>query len=380
MIPERHLQDISMYVHVPFCRRRCNYCDFFSTTYDGDAADKYVEAVSREISFRSGGRRFETIYIGGGTPSCLSTRQLGALLLAIRNSAQLTWDCEFTMEVNPESVDSERLSVAKEFGVNRISMGVQTFDPDLLSLLGRVHTAEEAGRAVRLTRDAGFGNLNLDLIFGIPGETAKQWENDLSLAAAAAPEHISTYCLSIERGTGISQMVLEGSINPLPEDKLREMMETAMERLSREGYAQYEISNYAKAGMRCRHNIKCWRNEEYVGVGPSAVTFIGGTRGQNVRNLRRYVSISDWRTAPHEYEERLDAESRARETLFLGLRMRDGVDLANFESKTGYDALGLCGEEIERFCDLGLMELAEGRVRLTDRGVYVADAIFSEIV
>jgi len=378
--PAHESQTLSLYVHVPFCTSRCSYCDFFSTVYESESTDKYLDAVSRELDVKSANRLFGTVYIGGGTPSCLEPKQLAVLLSTIIDSVKLAEDAEFTMEVNPDTVDRRRLSVAIEYGVNRISMGIQTFHARLLSLLSRRHTAEQAQRAVKLVRKMGIANLSLDLIFGIPGESIADWEADLSSAAACAPEHVSTYCLGFEENTLLKRMVCEGKLAPLSQDTLRQMMKTANSRLCAEGYERYEISNYARPGFSCKHNIKYWQNAEYVGVGPSAVTFVAGVRSQNVSDLPKYFSILDWRAAPHEYEERLDAEKRARETLFLGLRMREGVDLTGFRLKTGCDVLELCGEEIARFSGLGLVEFSDGRIRLTDEGVYVADSVFAELV
>jgi len=371
---------LSLYVHVPFCRSRCSYCDFYSTVYQHENAEKYIGAISRELAFRSSDRLFETVYIGGGTPSCMGPEQLESLLSAVRDSVDLAKDAEFTMEANPDTVDEGRLSIAMEYGVNRISLGVQSFHNEQLSLLGRRHSASQAERAIELTKGSGIRNLGVDLMFGIPGETVADWEADLVSAARCEPEHISTYCLSFEENTRLHQMLLEGIVAAPSQEILRQMMKSAMCLLPAEGYTQYEISNYAKPGFSCRHNVRYWQNAEFVGVGPSAVTYVGGTRRQNVKDLHAYLSIADWQASPYEYVERLDDEKRARETLFLGLRMREGVEMADFRSRTGYDIVELCGEAIARFTDLGLMKQSEGRLRLTSEGIYVADSVFSELV
>ncbi len=371
---------MSLYIHVPFCRSRCNYCDFISSTYDPDTAAAFINAVTEELRAKASGKSFQTVYVGGGTPTCLEREKLERLIATIDTCCDVADECEVTMESNPDSIDPYLLYLIRSYRPNRLSIGVQSFQDKFLTTLGRRHTVEQSYRAIELARDAGFQCVGIDLIYGVPGEKTADWEDDITTACRCRPEHISAYCLSYEQGTKMEQMAASGMVRPLPEETLREMMELAIIRLTEAGYIHYEISNYARPGFACRHNIRYWENKPYVGVGPSAVSFVDGVRSQNVTGIEEYISMVRAGQSPVGFTEILTSKKRARETLILGLRMRDGIEVEEFQRRTGFDVMELCGKELSQFQKLGFVELAEGWLRLTHAGVFVADSILSELV
>ena len=394
----------ALYVHVPFCRAKCSYCDFAREVRHADRVSLYLAALAIELGSRCaesprGGavtktlnrqsspdasgvyRQSRTVYIGGGTPTSLTEAELDRLLDILARHVDLKSAEEFTVEANPGTLTVGKLSLLRTRGVNRLSLGVQSFQPRLLKLLGRIHTAGEARASVELARAAGFDNLSLDLMHGLPTGSRQELECDLDAALALAPEHLSAYGLTYEEGTPLALAVARGDIAKLSAEEETAQYTLVMERLEAGGLPQYEISNYARPGRQSRHNLAYWRNEPYLGFGPSAASYLDGERSVNERELDAYCAAIAARGQAVASRERLDPEKRAREALILELRLRAGVDAAEFRARWGWDFQAACAAELARFRAQGLMEFTpEQRWRLTARALPVADTVLSEFV
>jgi oxygen-independent coproporphyrinogen-3 oxidase len=368
------MKTVSLYIHVPFCLRKCAYCDFTSVVYEREMAARYVAALEKEMAQRAGEFRPETIFIGGGTPTAISAQELRTLLGAIRRHFPMDDVREFTVEANPATVDEEKARVLLEGGVNRISMGAQSFDDGLLNVLGRVHSAKDAEATYALLRKAGFGNISLDLIFSIPGETLEKWRADLRRARDMGPEHISAYCLTYEPETPLGRDVLKGRVTPLAEDAEAEMYLKAVEFLPVHGYEQYEISNFAKRGYECRHNIAYWLNRNSLGLGVAAFSYIDGTRSANSRDIAEYIAGVEAGTAA-VFQETLGKEEAAREAATLGLRMRAGLERGDFLRRTGVELGSLINDEIRALIAEGFLEDDGKALRVSKKGLPVTDYI-----
>jgi len=368
------------YIHVPFCVSKCYYCDFNS--YPGlDAMfQSYTDAVRKEISGTGLETRAATLYIGGGTPTVLSAQQVSALVEAVRIRLALAGDAEATIEANPATIGQAELEALITAGINRISFGVQSFDDHLLKRIGRRHTAADARQAVIDGRLVGFKNISLDLIYALPGQSVEGWGETLQQAISLAPEHISLYELTIEEGTPFSELLAQGSLE-LPEEELQiDMYAGAESALEAAGYERYEISNFAMPGFRCRHNQFYWRNDEYYGFGAGAVSYIDGRRARNVKSPAEYIErVRETGSAVGSVEE-LSPERRLGETMMLGLRMAEGVDCAEIETRFGVDPRRFYEAEIDRLLGQRLVEFCDTRLRLTRRGVLLANEAMAEFV
>lgn len=370
----------ALYVHVPFCIRRCAYCDFATAPYDAGSADRYLRRLELELERVPRGAPLDTIYFGGGTPTALSEAELASLLAAVRErtgGAKSEWTCE----ANPESVTVEKARLLRDAGVDRVSLGAQSFDPRVLAALGREHAPEHVFRALEILRDAGFERLTLDLMFAAPGETVEQLRSDLKQLAALDLEHVSAYCLSYEPGTPLTKMRATGRVTPESDEVELRHFRLVRERLAAAGLAHYEISNFARPGRESRHNLVYWRGEEYFGIGLGAGSYEQGTRRSNTRRLDEY--LSDWGGSPyppHEAET-LAPAAKARERVILGLRLRRGIDAPAWRATTGFTLDEIYpGRELERLADQGLLERSGDSLRLTERGLELADEVFVELV
>lgn len=378
---------VGVYLHIPFCRSRCSYCDFATDVYrSNDAVDRYVNALCAEIrggaahlgehdGIRSdaAGRIIDTVYFGGGTPSLLEPEQVENILTSIFSVFSVASGAEITMEMNPATVTLESLAAYRELGVNRASFGVQTFDDRALKLLARGHDANDARETFRMLRDAGFDNINFDLIAGLPSQTLEDWEKNLDEAISMSPEHLSLYLLEIHGGTPLAEQVRSGR-QPLPdEDLAAAMYEMMLDKLAAAGYEQYEISNFSKAGFASRHNSKYWTMEPVFGFGVSAHSFDGTERYSNDRDTSRYVTSIE--KAGSAEIERIGVDL-ASETVFLGLRLTDGIDLASYRVRFGTDLADRCAD-LE---DKGLVHISDGRLRLTRKGMLFSNEVFAEFV
>ena len=376
---------IGLYIHVPFCIRKCLYCDFTSYPVSGPAVADYLGSLVKEINLYGAAlgdeeKSISSLFFGGGTPTCLPAGALKMILDELRYSFSLMEGCEITVEANPGTVDAAGLETLLKAGVNRLSLGVQSFNDGLLGVLGRIHSTAQALEAVRLARASGFANLNLDFIFGIPGQTLSDWQETLAQAAALYPEHIAAYGLQLEEGTTLAQGVGRGEICACPEDLELMMYRHAVEYLDNCGYKHYEISNFARPGRECAHNLVYWLNNLYLGLGPAAHSFIGGERFSNVPALDRYSEQLSGGEYPVEARERLTVEDEMAETMFLGLRLTAGVDLNLFHRRFGRRAEDVYRREIEGILKNGLVEINGGFLRLSSKGLPLANVVFREFV
>ncbi len=376
---------ISLYIHVPFCIRKCRYCDFVSYTYDPEAARRYRVALLREMALyherlAPQERQLKTIFIGGGTPTCLPEEDLAAILEGCSRYFQWLSGVEVTVEANPGTVDLQKLRTLRSAGVNRLSLGVQSSSAPLLKLLGRLHDFNQAVEAVHLARRAGFDNLNLDLIFAIPGQTLADWQGCLEKILDLQPEHISAYSLQIEENTPLARAVAEDGVIPCDEETELAMYRGVINMLTARGFEHYEISNFARPGYRCQHNLTYWYNRPYLGLGPAAHSCLGDERFYNVSSLEEYESCLLAGELPVAGCEKLSRSTMMAETVFLGLRLIEGLDLEKFAARFGENIEEVFGAQIKRLCSLGLVEIRSGRLRLTSRGLPLANTVFREFV
>ncbi|MGC8669337.1 MAG: radical SAM family heme chaperone HemW [Chthonomonadales bacterium] len=375
------MEPISLYVHVPFCERRCAYCDFNTFAGLGRLTDAYVKAASSQIE-RSPerGRKVDTIFFGGGTPTFLAPLQLAKIMEAVRRNFAVEDGAEITSEANPGSGDGQRFAAMRRMGFNRISIGVQSFNDALLRKLGRIHTAEEARTAFHGARQAGFANVNLDLMFGLPAQSFQDWCATLEQAVCLGPEHLSVYALTIEPGTPFHKAAALGKLD-LPDEQLQnDMYEWAIERLERAGYEHYEISNFALPGFRCRHNLNYWHNGEYLGFGPGAVSYLKGRRWKTEPDLTRYITKLAMGEDTATEQECLPPLQALGETLMVGIRLMDGVDLDALGRRFECDAHRILGDALFELERAGLVERSAGRVHLTRRGLLFADDVACALV
>ncbi len=367
-----------IYLHIPFCKSRCSYCDFATDVYrEGDVVDRYVTALCREIAGGSTEGAVDTIYLGGGTPSLLTPDQLDRLINTVSKTFTVAPDAEITMEMNPATVTQATLADYRQLGVNRASFGVQTFDDRSLRLLARGHDANDARQTFRLLRNAGFDNISFDLIAGLPGQTLADWQRNLNEAITMSPEHLSLYLLEIHEGTPLATQVQSGR-QPKPDDELAaEMYELMLDKLAAEGYVQYEISNFSRPGRESRHNSKYWTLDPVLGFGVSAHSFDGQQRFANERDTARYVQLIEASGSAEVMREDIDLAS---EFIFLGLRMEGGVDLADHECRFGSDLFDERVDAIASIVEAGLMQIANGRMQLTRKGKLFSNEVFAVFV
>lgn len=367
---------LGLYIHVPFCRRKCDYCDFYSLANSEDRMRDYLRALLlnlEELAPRAEGYVLDTIYLGGGTPSILPEDGLKQLFKAIQKEYHVAKDCEITVEVNPDSVTPSLLKTLRHAGVNRISMGVQSANDQELSLLNRLHTFEQAEQAVHLIRKAGIRNLNLDLIYGLPGQSMEAWQASVEAVLALEPEHISMYALTLEEGTPLWQRQEE--LELVSSDDQADEYLWAVERLAQMGYAQYEVSNFAKEGYRSRHNLKYWMGEEYVGVGPSAHSDFGGRRYSYVRDLEGYISGMLTGGVIVDHSELIPPEERGYEYLMLRMRTIEGIDGGEYGRLFRMNFTPL-EKKLELFRDSGwVVREDNGRWRFTPAGFLVSNQL-----
>jgi len=375
-----------LYVHVPFCVRKCGYCDFYSIPQPKDRAapdaSRFMRALEREAALVvPTAWRAETVFVGGGTPTELSLEDFERLLALVKTRVDPARLLEWTVESNPGTLTREKARAMRAAGVTRVSMGVQSLDQENLAFLGRIHSAEEALSSYRLLRDEGFDNINLDFIFGIPGSNIERLSRDLDRVAAEAPDHISCYCLIFEEGTPLFKLRQTGAVREVDDEEELRQFALVRERLAFHGYRQYEISNYARPGRECLHNMLYWGPGSYYGLGPSACGHVGAARTQNVRDLGAYCdALLEHDRLPRAYEERLEPESWAREALVMGLRRIEGVSRSRFQTETGFDLGALLGPKLQHHKEIGMLEDDGDRVRLTEKGLFVSDGVFADLV
>lgn len=370
----------SLYVHVPFCAKKCGYCAFYSEASEGQITGRYVEALIRELEWVAGDCSLETVFFGGGTPSLLSLRHWGAILGALERHG-LSGAAEWTVECNPATVSADKARLLRDHGVNRISMGVQTLDEGLLERLGRVHTRDMVFRSYDILRAAGFENINLDLMFAIPGQTLKVWDATLDEIFAMGSEHLSCYEVIYEEDTPLYSQLQAGEFD-VDESLACGMYDRLLDRAAERGFRQYEVANFARnrqgdgpedPSLACRHNINYWRGGSFHGLGPSAVSLVDGERRANGANTLRYCEQVSSGEQPVAWTERLSPLGRAGEVAAFGLRMNDGWPFEEFHAVTGFDLREGWSEEMDRLQGLEYGVVEGGRFHLTGQGLRYAD-------
>ncbi|MCD6410321.1 radical SAM family heme chaperone HemW [bacterium] len=375
---------LALYLHIPFCLKKCNYCDFVSFPYRRDRLKKYISCLASEISLSSeklgiNGCKVGAIYLGGGTPSLLQPEDLAEIIRAIKNNFDINEPCEFTMEVNPETVQYNKFKEFKDLGVNRVSLGAQSFNDKTLKILGRVHNSRQIYIAYETLRKAGFENINLDLMFALPGENLLDTEYSLREAINLRPGHISYYSLTIEKGTEFYEK--RNSLK-LPDDDLDyEEYSKGIEILENSGYTHYEISNFAKPGFESKHNKIYWKNLPYIGFGVSAASYLRRGRFQNTSSLYEYCDKINQNILPVSYSEHLTAKFAKAEHLILNLRLlKDGVDKNLYYIRFGTLPEFDFYETIEKLKSLHLIKVEPGKILLSRKGVFIANSVFTEFL
>lgn len=390
--------ELELYIHIPFCVKKCAYCDFLSGPASTGRIDEYVQALAAEVhSYKNMAEKYEvsTIFLGGGTPSILSGEQTRFIMNVVNEVFTIRKEAEVTIEANPGTVTKEKLKEYKGAGINRISFGLQSANNDELRMLGRIHTFEQFLESYELARKEGFSNINVDLISAIPKQTPESWAMSLQRVIDLNPEHISAYSLIVEEGTPFALMYGEGGTEEkeLPsEEEERYMYQRTEEMLDKAGYCHYEISNYAKKGYECRHNIGYWERKEYLGLGLGASSFLkvkesdvspGGTmdvRFNNTSIMEEYLAEGDKPDAIRRNIEQLTIHEQMEEFIFLGLRKIEGISESDFCRQFGADIRECYGKNIEKVIERGLLQRDKGRLKLTEKGIDVSNYVFGEIL
>ena len=371
-------RELEIYIHIPFCVKRCDYCDFFSSVASEEEKANYVEALVDEIKATDISDEYEvvSIFFGGGTPSILAATLIDEIMVVVKERFEIASDAEITIECNPGTVDYEKLVAYKDCGINRLSFGLQSTDNDELLSLGRIHTYEDFLTSYELAKMAGFDNISVDLMSGLPRQSLRSWKETLKMVGDLNPRHISAYSLIVEEGTPFATRELD-----LPdEDKEREMYEITHEILEDLGYHQYEISNYAKKGFECRHNIGYWQRREYLGFGAGASSLFCNVRYSNIKDLKIYQENSGDLPKIRCEVEFLNEKDGMEEFIFLGLRMMQGVNDTEFKDEFGVSLRAVYGDEIDKLVEQGLLIFDEHDLKLTRKGISVSNYVFGELL
>ncbi|WP_221567636.1 radical SAM family heme chaperone HemW [Alkalihalobacillus sp. TS-13] len=371
------------YVHIPFCEQICHYCDFNKFLIEGQPVDDYLDAMEREIEKMLKvypAETIETIYIGGGTPTALDDVQLKRMLDIININLKPGVDTEFTVEANPSVTERQKLKILKEAGVNRLSIGVQAFQDTLLSALNRNHRRNDVARMINEAQTIGFENISIDLMFGLPGQTLEMFKESVSLALQLNVPHVSAYSLQVEKQTVFGIRDKKGQLSLPGEEQESDMFEYLIDTLKQNGFAQYEISNFAKSGYESRHNQMYWKNEHYYGIGAGAHGYVSDIRYENVKPLPHYIRKINEGVLPQRIVTRLEIKDRMEEEVFLGLRKMDGVNKARFYEKYNLEIEEVFSEQIDKLTADGLLINDRKSIRLTNRGLFLGNEVFQEFV
>jgi putative oxygen-independent coproporphyrinogen III oxidase len=378
---------LGIYLHSPFCVSHCTYCDFYTRAFTGDTQlQRYASALSEGIKLSAAdlgvsGWEVDTLYFGGGTPSLMTGEQLERILASLRSTFRLDPQSEISLEANPESLTRERLEGFRSLGVNRLSLGVQSFDDAILGTLGRAHSARQAREAFFLAREAGLDNVSLDLMLALPGQSAEVLEADLLAVGELAPDHLSTYLLEMDKETALRARIEKGELKPPTQDEAGELYQRTRALMEERGYVQYELSNFSLPGKECRHNLKYWTDRPFVGFGPSAWSYLARRRFRETPDLEGYLDAISRGTPPRREESPGGIQERLDEAIFAGLRLMEGVDLERLGREYGViDPLGSRRQAIDDLSQAGLVSLLGSRLRLTPRGFPIANEVFEVFV
>ncbi|KXZ40092.1 oxygen-independent coproporphyrinogen-3 oxidase [Alkalithermobacter thermoalcaliphilus JW-YL-7 = DSM 7308] len=371
---------IGLYIHIPFCIRKCNYCDFVSYEITSEKREKFIKNIIKEMKLYSDiDKVISSIFIGGGTPTILNEIELEYILSSIGKYFKIKKDAEITIESNPGTLSKEKLKVLYSLGVNRLSIGLQAYQDKHLRLLGRIHTFKEFEENFQNAVEAGFENINVDLMFSLPDQTINEWVETLQKVVSLNPKHISAYSLIIEEGTKLYDIYESNKIN-IDENLDRKMYYFAKKYLKENGYKQYEISNFAKDGYECKHNIIYWKTKEYIGLGPSAHSYLNGIRFSNFACLDRYCKELEKGNKPIQEKIKLTEKEKLEETIFMGLRMNEGIDMEKINKKFGIDFIKIYGETINKLIEKGYIKLNNNNISLTDKGIDLSNKVFIEFL
>ena len=367
-----------IYIHIPFCKSKCKYCDFVSGVYEDNIRKRYFDVLKNEIFvfFKSNSFCADSVYIGGGTPSLVDARYIEEALRLLYDFGAVQTNSEISLEANPGTVTKDKCLQYKEFGINRISIGLQTDNNALLSKIGRIHTRKDFEQTIEYMLDAGIYNLNTDIIYALPGQSIKEFESTANYVACLPVKHISCYSLKIEKGTPLWKAVNAGEILPVDDDTDREMYHIAQRIFEENGFLQYEISNFAKSGYECRHNIKYWTHDEYVGFGVAAHSFINNTRFANTPDIFEYISKKGLAVST---EEKISDKDLEFEYLMLRLRLKNGFEISDYEQKFSVNFLGKYGKKLNTLVSDGLIMCQNGNVFLTNKGMDLQNYVLIQL-
>ena len=373
-----------IYLHFPFCESKCPYCDFYSTLIDDNISTKFIDAVisesKRETDTVFGSFAYDTIYFGGGTPSLMNPDEINRLLENLQANFNIEKNREITIECNPSSLTGEKIDGYLKIGINRISLGVQSFDEANLKTLGRLHTPDEAVNTYRMIRDSGFKNISIDLIYGILHQTIADWESDLRTAIDLAPEHISAYNLVIEDGTEFGKLYGQNRLNLPSDEEQLQMYNELNDKLKNAGYRRYEISNFSLPGFECRHNLKYWTGKPYLGLGPSAVSFDGKVRQKNRADIDAYIrAIQDGAEKPYD-KEIIGRETALEESIMSGLRLARGLSVDFMKDRFNYDILREKKGVIDLLLAENMITIKNGYIKLMDQALFISDSVMVKLI
>ncbi len=370
-----------LYIHIPFCIKKCIYCDFFSVPFDKSLSEEYVNALCKELILRKQSTGFlKTVYIGGGTPTVLSKKSFLQLFNCLRDNFNFYPDTEITVEMNPGTPDESKIHVLIDSGVNRFSIGVQSFNDNELKFLGRIHNAEDAFKISKLLQKYKIKNFSIDLMYGIPGQTMESWESSLENAVKFSPSHISTYELTLEKNTPLFELIKNSTRKfTLPEeDLIVEMYNFAIDYLSENGFEHYEISNFAKPSQKCIHNLNYWNRGEYIGVGAGAHSFLNNTRSSNITDINKYIKSINSNILPVKESFAITPSEALKEIIFLGLRKTEGVNLKSLITSNLISEKEV-NTSIEDLIKTGFLELNENYLRLTRKGILISNTVMVKL-
>lgn len=375
---------LSLYIHIPFCRRKCHYCSFVSCAGRESDIANYIHALNRELELRLSGYKIRTLYFGGGTPSLLTIEQIESILENVKSTCGTANIEELSLEANPGTVDTDYLRALRKTGINRLSLGIQSFDDNVLALLGRIHNSEQAHQSIGYAREAGFDNLNLDIICGIPGQSRESFNRTLMEAINIRPEHISLYPLTLEEDTPMWHSIQSGKIPPPDADLAADQYELAERMLADAGFVHYEISNWAKSGFACRHNLVYWLCRPYIGAGVAAHSYIDGYRLANTPDLDKYLACfspeNDNPLNAVEMKEPISPALILSESIIMGLRLCNGISINGLNSRFGINFTDCYHKPLEEMTEMGLLEVEDGNLKLTAKGRLLGNEVFQRFL
>lgn len=375
------MKKLGIYIHIPFCKKKCNYCDFYSIKWSDEVENRYINALIKEIkSCNDMNYIVDTIFIGGGTPTIIKPENMGKIINEIKNIFIVDEQSEISMEANPNTLTIENLSIYKKIGINRLSIGVQSLNDEILRKIGRLHNSDEAIEAIERAKSYGYEDLNVDVMFNIPGQTVADIENTIAKIIEHDVKHISFYSLKLEKGTPMYLMEKDNKIILPEEDIEREMYYAGRSIMEKNGVVQYEISNFAKESFECNHNLKYWNQEEYLGFGPSAHSFLNNKRFSNPSDIKLYCNNAEKNIFNKTIEEVLDENALIFEYIMLKLRLTNGLDIIKFKQKFNIDFNNKYEKQIEYLLNNKLLEYFENNIKLTKKGMDISNFVFEEFM